>query len=41
MVDFGYDISDFRGIHEWYGTMDDFDQLVETMHGLGKLSISD
>lgn len=36
MVDFGYDISDFRGINEWYGTMDDFDQLIQNAHDLGK-----
>lgn len=29
MKDFGYDISDFREIHEEYGTMEDFDNLVK------------
>lgn len=28
MKDFGYDISDFRGIHYEYGTMNDFDSLL-------------
>ncbi|XP_050685428.1 maltase 1-like [Leptidea sinapis] len=35
MVDFGYDISDFYEIHEEYGTMEDFELLLETAHGLG------
>ncbi|WP_218672706.1 alpha-glucosidase [Oceanobacillus timonensis] len=29
MVDNGYDISDFEGINPEFGTMDDFDQLLE------------
>lgn len=29
MRDFGYDISDFRGIHKDYGTMEDFKNLVK------------
>lgn len=29
MKDFGYDISDFRQIHSEFGTLDDFDHLVE------------
>lgn len=29
MKDFGYDISDFRKVHSEYGTMDDFNRLVE------------
>ena len=27
-ADYGYDISDFRDIHELFGTLEDFDQLV-------------
>jgi len=30
--DHGYDISDFRKIDPVYGTMDDFDALLELMH---------
>ncbi len=29
MVDFGYDISDYRKINPLFGTMDDFDRLME------------
>ncbi|CAM3844720.1 alpha-amylase family glycosyl hydrolase [Pontibacter korlensis] len=32
MADFGYDISDYCGIHPLFGTMDDFDQLLEEVH---------
>jgi alpha-glucosidase len=32
MADFGYDISDYTGIDPLFGTMDDFDALVETAH---------
>ncbi|GAB0096105.1 Maltase A3 [Sergentomyia squamirostris] len=35
MVDFGYDISDFFDIHEDFGTMENFEQLVNTAHDLG------
>ncbi|XP_041968818.1 maltase A1-like [Aricia agestis] len=35
MVDFGYDISDFYNIHDEYGTMEDFEQLLEKAHSLG------
>lgn len=36
MVDFGYDISDFYNIQPEYGTMEDFEELVEKAHELGK-----
>lgn len=39
MVDFGYDISDFYNIQEEYGTMADFEELVEKAHGLGQYCI--
>lgn len=39
MVDFGYDISDFYDIHYEYGTMEDFEELVEKAHALGKRDI--
>lgn len=32
MKDFGYDISDYVGIHEMFGDMDAFDQLLEEAH---------
>ncbi|XP_047041936.1 maltase 2-like [Helicoverpa zea] len=35
MIDFGYDISDFFAIHDEYGTMEDFVELVNKAHSLG------
>ena len=35
MRDFGYDVSDYRGIDPLFGTMDDFDWLVTSAHDLG------
>ena len=35
MKDFGYDISDYRGIDPIFGTLADFDRLLERAHGLG------
>ncbi|GAB3113037.1 alpha-glucosidase [Aestuariicella hydrocarbonica] len=32
MKDFGYDISDYRDIDPQFGTLDDFDTLIETAH---------
>ncbi|MBC5772686.1 DUF3459 domain-containing protein [Pontibacter sp. KCTC 32443] len=32
MADFGYDISDYTGIHPLFGTMADFDSLLEEVH---------
>jgi alpha-glucosidase len=32
MADFGYDISDYKGIHPIFGTMDDFDELLREIH---------
>lgn len=32
MADFGYDISDYQGIHAIFGTMEDFDRLVAEVH---------
>jgi alpha-glucosidase len=35
MADFGYDISDYCSIHPLFGTMSDFDQLLEEVHKRG------
>ena len=35
MADFGYDVSDYCGIHPMFGTMEDFDHLLEEAHARG------
>ena len=35
MADFGYDVADYRSVDPLFGTMDDFDRLLERAHGLG------
>lgn len=35
MADFGYDISDYCGIHPLFGTFADFDALLKDVHGRG------
>ncbi len=35
MADFGYDVSDYCGIHPLFGTFEDFDTLVEAAHERG------
>ena len=35
MADFGYDVSDYRGIHPLFGTMADFDRLLREAHARG------
>jgi alpha-glucosidase len=35
MADFGYDVSDYCGIHPMFGTLDDFDRLVREAHNRG------
>lgn len=32
MADFGYDVSDYTGIYPPFGTLDDFDHLLDAMH---------
>jgi alpha-glucosidase len=41
MADFGYDISDYTGIDPLFGTIEDFDALVETAHENGLKIILD
>ena len=40
-ADFGYDISDYRDIHEEYGTLEDFQQLLDECNRLGLKLILD
>ena len=41
MADFGYDISDYSGIDPLFGTMADFDALVDAAHAHGLKIILD
>ena len=41
MADFGYDISDYTGIDPLFGTMADFDALIEATHEIGLKLILD
>lgn len=41
MADFGYDISDYEGIHPLFGTMEDFDELIKEIHDRGMKMILD
>lgn len=40
-VDVGYDIADYTAVEPEYGTMDDFDRLLEEMHARGMKLIID
>ncbi len=35
MHDFGYDVADYVGVHPMFGTMDDFDRLLDETHARG------
>jgi alpha-glucosidase len=41
MKDFGYDIADFRNVDPQFGTLDDFDKIIEKAHKLGLKVIID
>ena len=41
MVDFGYDVSDYCDVDPTFGTLDDFDRLVDDAHALGMRVIID
>jgi alpha-glucosidase len=41
MADFGYDVADYCGIDPLFGTMADFDRLLEEVHGRGLKMILD
>ncbi|MBI9102338.1 MAG: hypothetical protein JEY99_07985 [Spirochaetales bacterium] len=40
-ADFGYDITDYRGINPEYGTMDDFQELLREIHDRGMKLLMD
>jgi alpha-glucosidase len=41
MKDFGYDVSDYRAVDPIFGTLEDFDRLVEASHQMGLRVIID
>jgi len=41
MADFGYDVSDYTGVDPLFGTMEDFDALLEAAHAKGLRLILD
>jgi len=41
MKDFGYDISDYKGVHPIFGSLKDFKELVDKAHSLGLKVIID
>jgi maltose alpha-D-glucosyltransferase/alpha-amylase len=41
LVDDGYDISDYYGVHPEYGTIDDFQELIDEVHKRGMRIVTD
>ncbi|MDD9900353.1 MAG: alpha-glucosidase family protein [Alphaproteobacteria bacterium] len=41
MADFGYDVSDYCGVDPIFGTLDDFDEMLDSMHKRGLKLIID
>ena len=41
MADFGYDVADYTGVDPQFGTLDDFDRLIEGIHDRGMKLILD
>ena len=41
MADFGYDVSDYTGIHPLFGNMNDFDEMLKAIHQRGMKLILD
>ncbi|MBM4028723.1 MAG: DUF3459 domain-containing protein [Planctomycetes bacterium] len=41
LADYGYDVSDYKGIHPSFGTMEDFDRLLAACHQRGLKLILD
>jgi len=35
MADFGYDIADYRAVDPMFGTLEDFDRVLQRAHALG------
>ena len=38
MVDFGYDISDFKDVDPLFGSLEDMKELIKEMHELGNIT---
>ena len=41
MIDFGYDVADYTGVHPLFGTLTDFDELLSQAHARGLRLILD